>query len=169
MYAKSTKLTGAETLKRTFFLNFNGYLIKLSWQSCHFTRVPKDFWDNIPFSPSFLVPFLKPLMCGSCGNQPELEKQDLMSVDKLKHSLIADQMFFTFPGCSNPLAIQVCLFQHTLQLENQLKAKVAKEEKLEGHIRSGYKQWTKPWKWKQKRQDSLHWMQDYVEWRHINV
>lgn len=67
-------------------------------------------------------------MRGSCGNLPELEKQDLMSTDKLKHSLIADQMFFTFPGCSNPLATQVCLFQHVLQLENQLKGKVQKRK-----------------------------------------
>jgi len=42
MYAKSTELTGAKTLTRTFFLRFNGYLIKLCWQSCHFTTILKD-------------------------------------------------------------------------------------------------------------------------------
>lgn len=67
-------------------------------------------------------------------------------MDKLKHSLIADQMLLMLPGCSNPLATQVCLFQPVLQLKSQLKVKAEKEEKLEGYIRSGYKQCTKLWK-----------------------
>lgn len=67
-------------------------------------------------------------------------------MDKLKPSLITGQMLLTFPGCTNPLAAQVCLLQHILQLKNQLKGQVAKEEKLEGHVRSGYKQCTKLWK-----------------------
>jgi len=46
-----------------------------------------------------------------------------MSVEKLKHSLIADQLFFTFPGYSKPLATQIFLFQLIVQLENELKSK----------------------------------------------
>lgn len=72
MYAKSTELTGAKPLTRTFGVSmFNGYLIKLSWQSCHFTTVPKDFQEKIPFSFSFLISFFKALACGSRGNQSE--------------------------------------------------------------------------------------------------
>lgn len=67
-------------------------------------------------------------------------------MDGVKHSLIADQMLFTFPGYSNSLATQICFFQHILQLKSQLKGKALKEEKLEGHIRSGYKQCIKFWK-----------------------
>lgn len=51
-----------------------------------------------------------------------------MSADKLKLSSIADQLLFTFAGYSNPLAIQVFLFQLIVQLENQLKGKQQKKK-----------------------------------------
>lgn len=57
-----------------------------------------------------------------------LSEKGKMSMDKLKQSLIADQLLLTFPGYSNPFTTRVFLFQLIVQMETQPKGKQQKRK-----------------------------------------
>lgn len=106
---------------------FNGYLIKFSWQSCHFTTVPKDFQEIFHLIFLFLFLFLSHLCVDHVATSLSEKSKTRCLWTSSNTLLIADQLLFTFPGYSNPLATQV-LFQLIVQLENQLKGKQQKRK-----------------------------------------